>query len=595
MPAVTYRCGGAETTVSVPDARFLLTDGRGGYLALGGATNYDGWYATAPDGHRWKILYDIAPTSRIEAMELDDNAVTRRAGDTLQELRVSDRGVSMRGEGQFLLTLDCKRQYDESDQGRIYAISATAPAGGGLPNSVARVTTLTVAYAKYLDGRIAPDTATSMLHVGIATTFTLERRESWREVRYPYDHRRGTRSTPWVRDVAFLTGKGELAMALGADARDARRKAIDLLMRPPRDAPLRLPPRVAAATLPVRLAWRSLSALRTPTGILAGLPWFFQEWSRDELVSCGAFIAAGERDAAIRIVDKWYRAVRQDGTLPAIHPDRGWKSADAPGWLGRRTLDLIATGPVPESMLIVWRDAAARLIGGLDVRDGLVWSGRNETWMDTASGDDGRAGARIEVQALALALLGAHAALCERTGAPEPDRALQATILAAVRSRLIEGGLVIDGLAADGTPDRVARPNVFLAWYAWPELAKVEEWCASFWRVIERLWRGWGGLASIDPADPRYRDSDTGEDVAAYHRGDSWYFVNAIAAMALRAVDPDGSGPAARQLIVGIERDMLSQGYLGHVSEISSAGTQEAMGCHAQAWSAACYLEAMLR
>ncbi len=602
MSRVTYRCGRGTISEDALDPRVLLTDRQGGYLALGSPnrSNYDGWYAIGPDGHRWKLIADIAPLGNPREVAIESDTITRRYDGATQILRVSDRGVWMRGKGSFLLTLDCKRQYDESDQGRLYQVSLDQQGPvqeRSRTSALARVRTISVEYRKHSDHRIQPDTVAYRAWLSIATTFDVSLRDTWRSVTYAYDDRRGSRSTPWVRDTAFLTGDGDVAIAFGTDARDARRKATDLLLRPPKGDDGALPTALARAPLPARVAWRSLNALRSPTGILAGIPWFFQEWSRDELTSAGALLAAGDAAAVAAIVDKWYGAVRQDGTLPAIYPDRGVKSADAPGWLGRRTLDLLATAhPIATETLARWRDAADRLIGGLDVRDGLVRSERNETWMDTATDDDGRAGYRVEVQALALALLAAHAALCQRTGVPIPERTagLRGAILRAARERLVRGDLLSDGLSPDGMEDPVVRPNVFIAWYVWPDLVTVAQWRKTFWLAIDRLWLPWGGLATIPASDPRFRGRDTGEDVAAYHRGDSWYFINAIAAMALRAVDPSGGAPAARRLLDAIERDLLTQGYLGHVSEISSANEQEAMGCHAQAWSAACYVEAMI-
>ncbi len=599
--AVTYRAGNAEQTVEVAQPRFLLGGENGSYLALGSPvqSNYDGWKTIGPDGARWKILADLMCTAPMTALALDGDGATRACGSAAHVITLSSRGVRVRGEGAFLVTLDCKREYDESDQGRIYMVTSAAESAAPRPSSksVGNVTSLTVTYTKYRDSRIAPDNIAYKTYVGVASTFALARRDMWRPMRYAYDERRGTKSTPWAYDLALASGRGDLAIALGNDPRDAQHKAMDLLLRPEKRPQEQFPPRIVAAPLGSRLAWRSLVALGAPSRVLAGYPWFASRWSRDELLCCGALLAAGERESVERILDTWYRAVRPDGSLPAIHPDAGLRSADAPGWLGRRTLDLLATGhAVDPTTLARWRDAAERLVSGLTLRDGLVWTGPNETWMDTAGNDDGRAGARIEIQALALALADAHARLCERTGMPIPERTrmLLVGISSAIPLRFVRDGMLIDGLLTDGSVDVAIRPNTFLAWYAYPSLVDNELWKRTFWRSLESLWLPWGGIATLARSDPRFRGRDTGEDTAAYHRGDSWYFVNAIAAMALRSVDTEGGKVPAARLIAAIERDLSQQGYLGHISEISNADSQEAMGCHAQAWSAACYLEALL-
>jgi len=98
-----------------------------------------------------------------------------------------------------------------------------------------------------------------------------------------------------------------------------------------------------------------------------------------------------------------------------MYPDEGLASADAPGWLAKRTIDILKT-PALETMrehLPRWRDALHTMIARLRVHNNLVWNDENETWMDTAWNDDGRAGARIEIQALAISMCDAHALLAE--------------------------------------------------------------------------------------------------------------------------------------------------------------------------------------
>ena len=601
MVAVTYRAGDTGRTVDVVQPRFLLGDKNGGYLALGSPvqSNYDGWKVVGPDGARWKILADLASTSPITSITLDGDCVNRVCGSASHEIAVSSRGVRMRGEGSFLITLDCKREYDESDQGRIYTVTPGAQDSitRSSTKTVGNMRSLSITYTKYRDARIAPENVAYRMHLCVVSTFLLEPRSSWRQMRYPYDERRGTHSTPWVFDLALASGHGDLAIAMGSDPRDAQHKAVDLLLRPERPVAQEFPALLAHAPLGARLAWRSLVTLGAPRLVRAGYPWFASRWSRDELICCGALLAAGEITSVERILDTWYRAIRPDGSLPAIYPDAGLRSEDAPGWLGRRTLDVLTTEHMIDAATLTrWRDGAERLISGLTVRDGLVWTGPNETWMDTAGNDDGRSGARIEIQALALALADAHARLCERTGVPIPERTrmLLVGIAAAVPLRFLHDGVLIDGLLVDGSADAAVRPNAFLAWYAYPSLVENEVWKRTFWRSLASLWVPWGAIATLAPADSRFRGRDTGENTAAYHRGDTWYFLNAIAAMGLRSVDADGSKVPVSRLLSALEYDLLQQGYLGHISEISSADTQEAMGCHAQAWSVACYLEALM-
>ncbi len=615
MARVLHICAGSAREASARNPRTLLTSSRDGalaaYLSLGAPnwSSYDGLFVRDGNETLVKVLANLLPDPLLEPtrVTLDGTSVLREFGASRQRLFLEPDGMLARCEGggqRLLLTLDCKRLHDESDEGRIYALDVRdahdADAGA---QALAKVSIVDILYTKHRDGTISDSNAAYRVRACVATTMDVSPVGRWRALDYAYDRRRGTRATPWAYDALSLRGEGHVAIAVGEDAKAARRRAMELLLG--REGIASREERVPHGLSPVQaLAWRSLHALMADPGILAGLPWFARRWSRDELSSCGARLAVREHERVIAILDAWYGAVREDGTLPAILPNEGLASADALGWLGKRTAQLLArpapgSGPrvrLPRETLLRWLAAADRIVAGLRsrMRDGLVRNGRNETWMDTAGGDDdGRAGARIEIQALAIAACDGHDALRAAAGkAPDAQaRALRGTIAAAVRSRLVREGVLLDGIAQDGTPDGEVRPNLFLAWYASPSLFSAPEWERFFAHALSRLWLDWGGLSTVPRESARFHASDTGEDSSAYHRGDSWYFVNNIAAMALAATHAQRFGTHISLIARASARDLLAQGYVGHASEISSAAAQEAMGCHAQAWSASTLLE----
>ena len=90
---------------------------------------------------------------------------------------------------------------------------------------------------------------------------------------------------------------------------------------------------------------------------------------------------------------------------------------------------------------------------------------------------------------------------------------------------------------------------------------------------------------------PEYREYYTGENNESYHRGDSWYWINHIAAIAMHQVDSKYYRKTVTDVILASTKDLLQLGSLGYVSEVSSAARQEAAGCFAQLWSVATYLE----
>jgi hypothetical protein len=599
MAKIIHHCNRQLISADAENPHFLLTNRRSDYLALGNPnhSNYDGFFVKLADGY-YKILHNIAPISATKSIEIESSAV-RHAESGIQEFLMLEEGMLMEGTGRFVLTLDCKRLYDESDQGRIYEVEDIHPVDAYAASEL-------LAQAHLFDVRYTKRAGQQYeLHVAIATSMRAQQIGRWREAQYEYDLRRGTRNTPWVYDMLELSGSGTVAVAAAQTSEEARRRAVTLLMTQVRHAIRDACADIPALPARAQLAWRSLASLRTRTGIMAGLPWFFHEWSRDELISAGGLLAARKYDAVISILDKWYGAIRPDGTLPAIYPDQGLPSSDAPGWLGKRTRDLLLRlsdegilHDLPQEKIASWRDATGALIDRCATRihDGLIWSDANTTWMDTSSNDDGRAGARIEIQALFLALCDCHAYLCTITRTRvDPGRSeLARNIIDGVHSRLVHDGVLLDGLHADAMPDYAVRPNIFLAQYIAPKLFSDDEWKRFFAAGLPKLWLEWGGLASIDKAGQNFHDRYTGEDVASYHRGDSWFFINNIAAMAMHSVDSAGFRHEVRSIIDTSMRDLLSQGFAGHCSEVSSAGQQEACGCHAQAWSASTLLEALL-
>jgi hypothetical protein len=575
MAIVNY----GKSSSRVENPHFLITNNCGDYLALGAPnnSNYNGYFVQR-DGY-YKILANI-DAGETKELHIADT-VQRKTINSSEELSLHDSGLLMRGEGSYVITLDCKKLYDESDQGRIYEVEVVN----------GEITFVHVHYKKFSDSSLSQ--LKYEFFVTIATTMDVVEKRQWRQVNYAYDDRRGTSHTPWVFHLCMLNGNGATGIAHGTTLERSREAAIHALheKKKVRTAP-------TLSELPL-LAWRSLTQLETKSGIMAGLPWFFQEWSRDELISCGGLLEARDYMKVIAVLDKWYGIVRPDGSLPAIFPDKGLSSSDAPGWLGKRTRDLLVK--LSEEGLLYrihdrlesWREITGKMIDAVRLYEGMIWTAENTTWMDTQSNDGGRSGARIEIQALFLTLYDAHAYLCTltRVAVQQSRTALAHEVQDAVRKRFIVNGLLIDGLHPGGNPDLTIRPNIFLAAYIAPKLFSSEEWTKFFNEVLTELWLPWGGLSTIGKSDKNFHAYYTGEDVASYHRGDSWYFVNNLAALAMLRVNAQEFGHYVHSIREASLRDLLSQGFCGHCSELSSAERQEAGGCHAQAWSASTLLE----
>lgn len=558
---------------------FLITNKRGDYLAFPPESNYFGF--NVRDGKTYmKTVHDISPES--EAVEIG-HGYRKFSDGSEQRFALDERGIFLRSSGAFRVSLDCKRRFDESDTGRIYEVNVS-PAKGDFPDSLGSVTIARVAYRKYGDGSLSG--MSYQWHVCIATTARVRPVGAWREVAYRYDEIRATSSTPWVYDAIECEGEGILALACDADPKRAEQKAFKLLLHPP-GFPETPPDALSRATL-------ALDSLATNEGILAGIPWFSQYWSRDELISLGGYIAKRDLDFAIMVLDRWHRATDWDGRLPAIYPDEGIVSADAPGWLGMRTVQVLRQKRVDDSRAREWHASCERLLRRIaDTSGSLVESGPNETWMDTSGDDGGRVGFRIEIQALSLALYEAYVKLCTILGKdvlPEL-KGFDTRIVHEIHEKMVVGNVLLDGLWPDGSPDLTVRPNIFIAWYVFPRLFSAQEWSVFFASALDELFMEWGGLVSISRKSQLFEPYDTGENHRAYHRGDSWYWVNNLAAMGLLKC---GQAEHARRILDASLRDIQEQGFIGHCSEISSAVRQEARGCWAQAWSASTLVELLL-
>jgi len=323
----------------------------------------------------------------------------------------------------------------------------------------------------------------------------------------------------------------------------------------------------------------SLDQLTTSDVILAGLPWFFQCWTRDEVISLKNL----KKDLKKEILLRDLLSLIDDGRIPNILSDSDSGNADAIGWVFKRIDESLEIFGNEERKFI--REKLIESISRLNenyIKDLLIFNNSKETWMDTSFNDNGREGVRIEVQSL---LLNTYK-LAYRLTRNEKFSQLEKMLREKVREKFW-----VNGILKDGLDDSTIRPNVFIAAYVYPELLSREEWIKCFENILPRLWCEWGGLASIDKENPLFLSHSTGEDLRSYHRGDSWYFLNNIAALVLYKIDPVKFKRYIDKIVKASTEDILWRGMIGHHSEISSASEQDAQGCGAQAWSDAIYIE----
>ncbi len=330
-------------------------------------------------------------------------------------------------------------------------------------------------------------------------------------------------------------------------------------------------------------ALNSLEGLRVKTkreeGILAGLPWFFQIWSRDELISLKG-LSSLDKTGVKNILMRYFFDFRE-GTLSSKLHESCIASADAVGWLYFRVNEFIKAGMFSAAEVKKITDILDKNVGFLIQRstyNGFAVCHEKETWMDSLNRD----GALIELQALRLSM---YKLLFELTQDKE-YKELEAWLREETRKRFWNGKYLMDSMDYD-----VIRPNLFIAAYVYPELLSKDEWATCFENVLPKLFLDWGGLSTIDKSNSLFVANHTGEDPKSYHNGDSWFWLNSLAAIVLSRIDGVKFGSYIKKILNASSKEIIYSGIAGCAAELSSASQLKSEGCLNQAWSNAMFIE----
>jgi len=429
----------------------------------------------------------------------------------------------------------------------------------------------------YHDDRLVEPVFLAILHDG-----AFHPMGEWVPVEYERDRQRNSEpAVLYEYDLGEFSGK-KLVFAFGETAAEALGRAhryknlsqakviVKSKVKPKLTGKK---PDAAAKKLASECAHDALDSLFVKDSMLAGMPWFTKAWVRDELISLPAMPKAKAR----AMLAKYIHAEWEGDKLPVIFGGSNYCS-DGIGLLcwailfGRYLLDeeekrLLGTNLV-------------RSIEALEATEneyGFVPSGKRESWMDSIERD----GYPIETQALYGQILQlAH--LLTKNERYEEKRA---ALLKNIRTHYFVGGYLHDCLG-DGT----IRPNIFLAAFFAPEILSKAEWEKCFDKALPALWLEWGGLASVDARHECFCDVSTGEQDTSYHNGDSWFFVNNIAALILYNVNPTKYAKYTDAIYAASTWEILWDNFAGCPGEISSARTLESWGCGLQGFSAAAYV-----
>jgi glycogen debranching enzyme len=504
---------------------------------------------------------------------------------------------SLSKKARIFIDFDCRKAYDLRSFGRYYDVSVEKGS-------------IIVKFSKRTDSKEdrSNDVDEFSLFIVIqpktwSAKSDLSLVGKWAENSYAYDEER--KDFPDSRYVyrALTVSAKELLIAFGTSKAAALSEISKLKRYKPALKNFRKLEKKGADELAAAFACAqdSLDKLKMHhegmTRLYAGLPWFFQLWSRDELISLGAWIRLKQYRKVKEVLLNYIYSIGADGRLANRLPSSDLGNADAIGWLWKRVgefIDALKADEVIAEYLCDKEidgitDALGESIKSIEkdyLQDGLVTNRKNETWMDTDhNSNDVRDGARIEIQAMHLSMLHLMHQLSHDSAYEKKEKALKKDVLEAFWNGEIIG---------DGAEEFTARPNVFIAYYMYPDLLSRSDWQACFENLLDKIWLEWGGIASIDRKHALFTADYSGIDNKSYHRGDSWFWLNNLAAICLYRNNAISFEDRILKMRDASANEILWHGAVGHHAELSSASHLSSKGCLAQAWSAAMFIELIM-
>ena len=490
------------------------------------SSRYDGVFAMRRPGEVFKFIESIEHDDPVVEVSNKLVGVDRRRSSFTESFLMPGAFNAIlyqaKNRVDVRLVLDCKHAYDNREWGRNYCIEH-------LPQGAL------VSYSKRNDGR---DPASSQDSFGEYDLFVaihspegaFSKDERWLERDYQRDAARN--SHPSKRHVfsALSVSAKSFTVGFGFTKAQAISSALkawiakDDLIRIEESRVMKwrgkLPDSTVLNNLAFACAANSLDCLIVgKKNVYAGLPWFFQSWARDSAVSAKGLAIIGRKDISRQILLDQVSKIVDGISLPVFFAGKEGKSAVNPAldgvlWTYFRLGEMLDEDPAvfTEEEISLISSKLSETIDRINtvMRDGLIYNGPKETWMDTEWGGDTRSGARIEMQCLALSAM----RFAKKLGVPAPcESQLQKTTKA-----VFWNGKYLN----DGKDDPTIRPNVFIAAYVYPELLTHNEWASCFDHVLPKLWLDWGELRPYRRTtrySPRTRLAMTSSRITVVIRG----------------------------------------------------------------------------
>ncbi len=561
---VTYKIG--QNIISKEgNGNLLLTNLKGDFLNLGKCNSkFQGWFVK--DNEVFKILEEIKLEGEVKELINEVFQIKRKRKITetyMLPKNFNSLVYELSKESEVEFVFDIRKAYDLSETERKYEISEFGEK-------------IIVYYPK----------EEIYVVIGQRKKSKFEKIDKWISYDYLEDEKRN--SPPFTRynysalklkckTVVLTAGHNRVKVL---EENDLVLKELNKIKKAEKNSVKTVSK--AKKNMVVNLTANSLLGLIVDEGIYAGLPWFFQKWTRDEMVSLKSLTLIGEEQLTKKILMERVKQINSKGRLPNRVGLDGLDSADSIGWMFLRFNDVLKLLNKPEKELLKvgLKNSIELLIKNYHLH-GFFVNNAKETWMDTDYKGDVRGGVRIEIQALMINMFDlAH----KLTKSPVYGK-LRDSLINNVRDKMF------NGMLSDGVGDNTVRPNVFIAYYVYPKLLSKKEWEKVFEITLDKLWVDWGGLSTIDKNNALFCSEYTGEDNKSYHRGDSWYWINCLTAICLMRVNKKKFKDYVDKIYSATEQNILCSGGLGACSEVSSASHQTADGCLNQTWSDAMFIE----
>ena len=588
------------TEESVRDISFILTNKKGGYLYLAEEplSRYNGFFCYEK-GRMIRSIESIQLMNSqvVECYTNKLHTVERKRGNIIESFFVPENFNSFVYEiskmNPFLICFDFKESYDNRQFGRFYEIKHHG----------------SFVIVKFTKRKSIQEDGVEGIEeysyfVVIKSNSKVDIIDKWHKRDYEYDKQRN--SFPAERYVyqgvmiygnlaVFSFGSSlnrvmDEANFIFYSIKGMRKKEEkSLLFKMPQRITNQKNPQHCIAYCASAHSIKSLLVQNDKISMFAGLPWFFQFWSRDELVSCKSLMLLGFKRDAEQILRKYIHALGIYGNLGNKYPNPDIGSADAIGWLFVRIADYLSIyNNKSEFSVEISSKYKERFIKAVEeliiyhTQDGMAKNYSKETWMDTDFDGDNRSGFRIEIQALRLFIYKFMFILTN----DKRYSMLESSLRKLVREKFWNNSILADGLN-----DWTVRPNVFIALYVYPELLSRFEWEICIENSLKELWLDFGGIASISKSNRLFTPYHTGENPKSYHRGDSWFWINNLSAIVMNRINNKKFKENILKILSASEKEILFSGALARHAEISSASALRSEGCLMQAWSSALFIE----